>query len=195
MQKELKITTFSEEDMEHDSELENMLDSDYYPSDDEHDFKVGSVYMISSTGTDKVYIGSTINPKGRWSCHKSKANKCMSRFIIEHGNYAFKIIAQMRYTSDLALRIIERQIMKQYVGRLINKSGTIFSKEVGDSRSPECIKRNSDFHNQKKITCECCNKELRLTNKNHHNKTKKHIANLTAAENKKNLLLKLSKSN
>lgn len=199
MTQELKITTCDIFDRESDEELDRILDPEYYPSscdeEEEPNFKIGYIYMISSTGTDKVYIGSTTNPKTRWLHHKNKANKCMSRFIIEYGNYTFTILSQQKYTTDLALRIIERQVMKQYDGRLINKSGTIFSKMVGDSKSPEYKKAVSDNRTTLKYTCTCCNKELASRHKSTHAKSTKHLDNLKAAENKKELLLKLSNNN
>ena len=184
MQKELEITTFDETEREYDSEIAILEDSEYYPSscdESELNFKVGSIYMISSTGTDKVYIGSTINPAQRWSAHKSEYKKgvsrCTSRFILEYGNYTFTILSQIKYTTEEALRDIERQIMKQYTERLVNKH-----YNCNDSN-----KAASTY------TCNYCNKELNKRCKSLHNKSKKHIANIEAEENKKELLTQLSK--
>jgi predicted GIY-YIG superfamily endonuclease len=193
----LEITTCDIFDREADSELDEMLDSEYYPSsEDEPDFKVGSVYMISASGTDKVYVGSTVNPSKRWSEHKSRFKtgtcKCTSKFILEYGNYTFTILSQQKFTTTKALRDIEYQVMKQYEGRLVNKVKQTFCKVDGDSKSRDYIKAVSDYKTTLKYTCECCNKELATRHKSTHLKTKKHLTNLQAAENKKELLLKLS---
>lgn len=206
MENKLEITTCDIFDRESDEELDMMLDSEYYPtssdessSEEEPDFKCGFVYMISSTGTDKVYIGSTINPASRWSHHKSNFNKgvgkCTSKFILEYGNYTFTVLAQLKFTTTLALKAIELQVMKQYEGRLVNKQRNIFSKVAGDSKNPEYKKAVSDNRTTLKYTCECCNKELAYRHKSTHAKSPKHLDNLKAAENKKALLLKLSKDN
>jgi hypothetical protein len=51
---------------------------------------------------------------------------------------------------------------------------------------------SSDEENNK-FVCFCCSKTLLKTSKSNHLKSQKHLTNLQAAENKKELLLKLSK--
>jgi hypothetical protein len=187
-------------DRESDSELDAMLDSDYFPScsdddsDDEEsdleDYKpkqtIGTIYAITSTGTDKVYIGSTKNPNARWTKHKNQFKngtlECMSKLVMKYGNATFTELAQIKYTNYIELVTMERIIIKQYGSKCVNKSGTIFSKEVGDSKSPEYIKaannHHSKIHNQKHWYCDCCKKEMFKRNMYSHIKTNKHIKNI-----------------
>lgn len=197
---QLDITECDIMDRESDSELDEMLDSDYYPSSNESQselnpvttFKIGTIYKITSTGTDKIYIGSTVNPAKRWALHKSQYKKgtldCMSKLILQHGNYTFTKLTQCKFTHIEQLRALEYKIMKLYKDKIVNIGGT------KDSRSPEYIKASNAKLNAKwnatnnarwnpitsKATykCECCNQEMKNTYKYTHNKTAKHLKNL-----------------
>jgi hypothetical protein len=153
--------------------------------------QIGTIYKISSTGTDKVYIGSTINPKNRWSVHRSEFKKgtltCMSKLIFEYGNATFTELAQIKFNDQTELLELERTVMKQYDGKCVNKMGNRLSKKVGDSRSPEYIKAsnaitnkkwNDKFNKQKKY-CEYCKKEVAYKGYSEHTKTARHIEKAT----------------
>ena len=193
---ELGITECDIMDREPDAELDAILDDEYYPSsDDTNDkFKIGTIYKITSTGTDKIYIGSTVNPAKRWALHKSQYKKgtleCMSKLILQYGGYTFTELAKCKFTDIEQLRALEYKIMKVYKDKIVNIGGT------KDSHSPEYIKasnaklnakwnatnnaRWNPITSKKLYKCECCNQEMKNTYKYAHNKTAKHLAKLNA---------------
>ena len=180
---DLGITTADIYDRESDSELDEMLNEEYYPtseddestdaetSDSEEDEpkpqeRTGVIYRLTAEGTDKVYIGSTVNLKRRISEHKSAFNKgvndCTAKLIMEYKNYTFTEIASLLYTDIKQLRRLEADIILEHGDKVVN------IKETKDSY-------NRKDYTKKRIFCECCKIEISLHQKSRHFKTKKHI--------------------
>ncbi len=56
------------------------------------DYQQGKIYKISCKETGEIYIGSTVHLQRRINNHLAKSNTCVSRQIIERGNYEFELI-------------------------------------------------------------------------------------------------------
>ena len=196
MQQELEITTADIYDRESDSELDEILDSEYYPSssdsetsDSEEDEepkpleKTGVIYRLTAEGCDKCYIGSTVNLKNRISNHEHRFNKgvgqCSAKLIMVYGNYTFTEIASLLYTDIKQLRRLEADIILEHGDKVVN------IRETKDSQSKEykkeyqkndSYKANQKEYKKKKYFCEGCKKEYLVCHKARHFKTKKHIS-------------------
>jgi len=70
-------------------------------------YQRGLVYGLVCNITGKLYIGSTINLEQRKKNHKSKGNTCMSKQIIDGGDYEFYVIELYPCWSVFELRIRE----------------------------------------------------------------------------------------
>ena len=207
---DLGITTADIYDRESDSELDEMLNEEYYPtseddestdaetSDSEEDEpkpqeRTGVIYRLTAEGTDKVYIGSTVNLKRRISEHKSAFNKgvndCTAKLIMEYKNYTFTEIASLLYTDIKQLRRLEADIILEHGDKVVNINGTKdsysreykkeYKKEYNNNNKEklkEQVKEYQKEYNKKKYFCECCKKELLFATKSKHFKTKKHIS-------------------
>lgn len=192
MNQEIKlvITESDPFDRESDSELDEMLNEEYYPtsedeessdaetSDSEEDEskpleRTGIIYRLTAEGCDKVYIGSTVNLKNRISLHKTQFKKgiikCSSKLIMAYGNYTFTEIASLLYTDIKQLRRLEADIILEHGDKVVNIQGT------KDRHTKDYMKDYNKEYNSKRILCECCKKEILLKNKIRHSKTKKHI--------------------
>ena len=194
MQQELEFTTADIFDRESDSELDEMLDSEYYPSssdaetsDSEEESKplerTGVIYRLTAEGCDKCYIGSTVNLKTRISLHKSTFNKgvnmCSAKLIMAYGNYTFTEIASLLYTDIKQLRRLEADIILEHGDKVVNICGTknSYSKESSKVRQEKAnYKAYQKEYKKQKYYCECCKKEISLPNKKQHFKTNKHIS-------------------
>ena len=143
---------------------------------------LGTIYKISCPNTDKVYIGSTVNPTKRWYKHRyefkhGNTKACMSKLILEYGNAEFTELAQMKYTDKIELKKMEIEIMKQYEGKYVNNYVNAFSSRDAavqfhnNKRSKESIKKYNDLKIGVKILCLKCNKEQSYKHFSRHNKT------------------------
>lgn len=72
--------------------------------------QTGIIYEIVCNQTGERYVGSTTrNFKARISGHKGKANKCMSKPIIDRGDYVCNILETVMVDTKDELRIVERK--------------------------------------------------------------------------------------
>jgi group I intron endonuclease len=106
------------------------------------------IYKITNLINNKIYIGQTSNPSGRWSKHKSAASKkygkqLISRAIHKYGvdNFIFEVIASCLTSEDA--NQAETAIIKQYdsrnleIGYNVDVGGKVFPPK------PEVIKKIS----------------------------------------------------
>jgi hypothetical protein len=141
----------------------------------------GIVYKISSPSTDKIYIGSTIQPINyRFSYHKGKYNTCSSKEIINYKNAIIEPIEEIEYNTLFDLRKRERyyiDLNREKCVNIVIPNKT--DKEINDAnkaRHKQYRLDNSDYlkrvRNEKYI-CECGG-EYSYSNKQRHIKTKLH---------------------
>ena len=73
-------------------------------------YKLGKIYKLVSNNTGKQYIGSSCQKKlcSRLTGHVNKSNKCISREIIEDGNYEIILIENFPCDSKDELHKRER---------------------------------------------------------------------------------------
>ena len=81
----------------------------------------GKIYAVMSPKTDKIYIGSTIQPlKNRFSQHKNPKASCCSHEILNLGDAYIQIIRLYPCNSRADLELMERYYMDKYADRIIN---------------------------------------------------------------------------
>jgi len=147
------------------------------------DYSKGKIYKIECNITGEVYYGSTTKHylSVRIASHKYYTT-CVSRLIIERGNYNYKVIEY--YPCDNKTELLTRErwwiennvcINKQLPLRTRaeyredNKHNlSIISKDYRE-KNKEIIKSKQ----KEKFTCECGGKYIRK-NKHQHIKSKKH---------------------
>lgn len=72
------------------------------------------IYSIECLTTNDVYIGSTkLKINKRLDAHKSSTNKCVSKSIIERGNYKVNILEELSCNSKRELLIKEREYFEK----------------------------------------------------------------------------------
>ena len=89
----------------------------------------GIIYKIICNDTNECYVGSTIRPlKERINGHKRKHNNCVSRTIIDRGNYKTEIIEAVNFGENKKLLLLkEREWMEKL--KSINTKRPIMSRE------------------------------------------------------------------
>jgi len=168
------------------------------------DYQEGKIYKLTCKETTKVYIGSTVMKMcQRISKHLDKSNNCVSKQIIERGNYEFELIEN--YPCNTARELHAReQYWIDNTENTINKQRQYESEEAFKIHRKEYQKklgeayRNGDkreeYLNKKKkyalnnkavisekqsevIQCECggC---YRRNHKARHCRSRKHLDNL-----------------
>jgi hypothetical protein len=138
----------------------------------------GTIYMISSPNTDKVYIGSTtMKLSRRFSTHKCISNTARSKIIIESGDAVITAIDSIEDEDKEELRIKELEYIQFYKDICVNLLGTknCYSKEY---KNPGRL--DGRYHAQRKIknVCSVCGGKYTNGGKLQHLKTKKHLKNL-----------------
>jgi hypothetical protein len=72
-------------------------------------YRLGKIYQIKCNITNEVYIGSTFRTiEQRISEHKNLTNKCVSKQIIDRGDYKYEIIFESYFPNKTELRKLER---------------------------------------------------------------------------------------
>ena len=144
------------------------------------------------------YIGSTTNIIRRRSQHKSSCtcignrlyNQFVYTFIREHDGWDnFDLIALEEFSCETKMQQTKKE--RDWIENLkptLNKvvpanyqTGEVYDvkeyhKEYNE-KNKEAIKEHQKKYQQKEIYCPCCDHMINLSNRTHHNKTKKHISN------------------
>jgi len=72
------------------------------------------IYSIECLTTNEVYIGSTtLKINKRIDAHKSSLNRCVSKGIIERGNYKVNILEEVSCDSKKELLMKEREYFEK----------------------------------------------------------------------------------
>jgi group I intron endonuclease len=102
---------------------------------------MASIYGIRCLSTGEVYIGSTIDFKKRQRDHKAPSNGCISKQIIERGNYEFYIIEEC----DVEQKLIRERFHIENTDCINKRVPLRTKKEYKDSHKEE-IKEYRNLH-------------------------------------------------
>jgi len=137
----------------------------------------GKIYKLTSSQTDKVYIGSTITSLNvRFSNHKShykswlksKMDKITSYDLLQYEDVKIELIKEFPCETKKELDREE--------GKLILENNCVNKCVVGRTKK-EYVEANKEKINEmrkEKFTCECGG-NYTYTHKSQHFKTKKHL--------------------
>lgn len=134
-------------------------------------------YIITSTNTDKVYIGSTSNTLSqRLSNHKTN-NSCTSKFIINAGNFSIDLLETVECNPEERAQI-EYKYIQEYGENIINKNKGYWK----DANHEKKYYQNYYQSNKEKLAetknskvlCECGSYSVKGSIAR-HKKTKKHL--------------------
>ena len=143
----------------------------------------GRIYIIKSSQTDKVYIGSTVETLNKRFREHKCSKTCTSREILKYDDAEIILLECYDCETYEELRKKEGEYIKQYncVNKLIaGRTKTEYyedNKEKIKEYRKEYRQENKEKLNEK-ITCECGGKYTHK-HKSTHFKTKKHIEFLT----------------
>ena len=152
---------------------------------------IGQIYKITSSNTEKIYIGSTSKSlTERLRCHEynykayqnGKTNNVKSFEILEKKNYKIELLEEIEYETKNELHEREGYYIRKYRDICVNRY------VAGRTKKQYC-KDNADKIRQyykdnmvkikeqqsEKLECVCGGRFARH-NKVRHNKSKKHIA-------------------
>jgi len=106
----------------------------------------GFIYKITSSQTDKIYIGSTIcSLQARLRLHKSKTkcetNNCNSKLIVCYDDHKIELIEEVEVENEIALRKREGEHIK------LNREICVNRKVAGQTRE-EYTELNKDYFSE-----------------------------------------------
>ena len=154
------------------------------------DYSKSKIYHIVCNITGQTYYGSTVQRiSQRMNGHRKKDHKCVSKPIIERGDYHYGLVEDYKCENSEQLRMRERYYVDN--NDCVNKNSPIRTKEEKISyfkayheankdkirerkkREYETNKDKISEHNNEKVICECgC--EISRTNLYVHRKRKFH---------------------
>ena len=90
----------------------------------------GIIYKISSPGTNKIYIGSTKNPKTRYQRHidhyrrhlRNQCNYVSSFDILAFGDTVFTVLEEVEYENHYDLLCAEKRYILENILKVSNKN-------------------------------------------------------------------------
>jgi len=151
-------------------------------------YQEGKIYKIVCNITGEIYIGSTIKTLAqRKADHKSTTNSCVSKNIINRGDYEMILIKNYSCNSKKELEeeekkyIRENECINKYIPnrtqeewrednkQKLKKYQQEYRKKEYETKKEEILKKQ-----QEKVECECGS----IVNRNHlarHKKSFKHI--------------------
>jgi group I intron endonuclease len=119
------------------------------------------LYKITNAVNGHIYIGQTIDPKKRWTTHKTKSRKDIPKELIEkklkeYGieNFLFEIIATCN--SQSSANLLEIQLIEQYDSWVRHNKGYNVAKggqgNIGYKHTEESIRKMSKERQSKPWT-------------------------------------------
>ncbi len=149
----------------------------------ENKYQEGKIYKIVCNITSEIYIGSTIETlKERVRKHNVNKN-CVSRNIIERGDYKIELIKDYPCNSKYELEEEETKYIKN--NKCINKNlphrtqqqYLIDNREIHNNKQKKFYQDNKEqikIQKKEKVLCEC-GVLIRKSNILVHRKSLKHI--------------------
>ena len=152
------------------------------------DYSKGKIYKLVCSETNKIYIGSTIQPlEKRLKCHKTPKNRCITRNFVNP-----RIYLLLDYPCNTKQELLKKETEFIKNTDCVNTRTSYTSKEEKLEQRKVRYKINIEKHkesskkrylqNKSKITersltkikCECGSIQF-YGNLTRHKKTKKHI--------------------
>jgi len=152
---------------------------------------LGTIYIIQSPNTDKVYIGSTLRTlHERFREHKKPSNNTNSCLVINEGKPYIELLEEVKVIDEPELRFYEQQYLELYSDIAVNEVdafGGVNKKEYQKKYHEknreyelENMKKYYQEHKEqivervsKKFECSCGGHYL-TNNKARHLKSQKH---------------------
>ena len=92
------------------------------------DYSKGKIYHIVCNITGDTYYGSTVQKiSQRMNCHRNKVSKCLSKPIIERGDYHYGLVEDYKCDNLEQLLMRERYYIDN--NNCVNKNSPIRTKE------------------------------------------------------------------
>ncbi len=145
---------------------------------EQHTLKKGIIYCIICKITGEKYYGSTFRSlEERIRGHKKISNKCISKQIIERGNYDVEIVLECYVEHKRELEKLESNFIRN--NECINQKDAYQSeeelKEYGRNFSKQWYQNNREKKKEyKKIYCKINVEKVRIYENNYKN-TQPHI--------------------
>ena len=157
-------------------------------------YSESKIYKLTSSQTDKVYIGSTIGSLNvRFSNHKCRYKRWLKGQMDKYKTTSFDLLQ----FADVKIELIKefpcetRKELEKEEGKLILENNCVNKYVVGRTKKEydkiyrhknkekykEYVEANKEKINEK-FTCECGGKYI-YYNKSRHFKTKKHLKFVT----------------
>jgi hypothetical protein len=135
----------------------------------------GTIYVISSPNTDKVYIGSTtMKLIDRFYKHKAVNNFTRSKIIIDSGDAVITAIDSIEDEDKEELKIKEFEYIQFYKDICVNIRGTKDS-HLKEYKYPAMLDGREKERKKTKNVCSVCGGKYTNVNKARHLKSKKHL--------------------
>ena len=141
---------------------------------------LGKVYKIVCNKTDEVYYGSTIQTLPRRKAEHirdaKKDGKCVSKIIIDRGDWEMKLVEEIEYQDIKEVRERERYYIEN--NTCVNKFiPNRTEKEYREQHRERILLRDRE---KKKEKCICsCGVEVFKHHLNRHMRTQKHLNRIT----------------
>ena len=158
-------------------------------------YENGKIYKLVSNHTDKIYIGSTCKERlcQRLAFHrcdyrkwlKGNRNNVSSFRLFELGDVEIVLLESVNCNTKDELHKKEKEYIEKYKDIIVNKNipsrtsieYRIDNKEKLKDKNKKYYENNKEEINEKsKQKYDCiCGKQLRISDKSTHNKSKHHI--------------------
>lgn len=137
--------------------------------------KTRTVYQLSSSFTDKIYIGSTsYGLSKRIAKHKEQNDGCTSKQLIIYEDVKISPLCVIEKCTKEEIELKEHDFIISLKDICVNRRGTKGRYEPGYTR-PYRKSGLESVHNKTKVMCNICNREYTVGTIKKHEKTNKHI--------------------
>jgi hypothetical protein len=150
---------------------------------------LGTIYIIQSPNTDKVYIGSTFQTlEERFRDHKAMSNETSSYLVIDEGDAFIELLEEVKVIDKTELRYYEQQYLELYRDIAVNEQNAFglneeklreyqkkYQKKFREENKEKTVERHKKYREENKYKVECpCGSVVSKLCISHHIKTQKH---------------------
>lgn len=153
------------------------------------EIKKGIIYMIKCNITGEVYYGSSLSSiEERMRKHRAPSNHCISKQIIERGDYTYNVVLECYVPNKIELLKIENMFIKNNLcinTKVAYQSEEDVKKYQNNYYTINIKIRKAYFKNYRKKspTIQCpCGSKFKQYHKKRHERSKRHIRWLNEQE-------------